>query len=273
MKTYLVFIFSLLFLLCVQSQAIIKGADADLVKSASSVYLEFEALDAACTGVIISSNLILTAGHCFDDQSKDMHSVDVSNSHRGSKSKKIHLAQNFSRHPLYIKPSSGGKKKGIDIQYDIAYMKTKENLLEKFAITEDQLPHLFTSVKPLVDQINKSTLAMVYGYGLNKKNQSKSDEKRELPVTVAYVSEINTVKATSTLAGQGMCEGDSGGGLFFDVDGQTYLAGILSGRRTDVPCGDPLSYAHYSIVSQSICWVLKDSGTPIPSGLADLKCD
>lgn len=264
------------------AHAIINGRNADKIKSASTVSIHFGSTESDCSGVIISEHLILTAGHCFDQQSQNLNSVGISNNTRASGSwKNLHLAQSFGRHPKYIKPSAGGKKNSTDIQYDFAYLKVTENLLKTFDISQEQLPRLFTQTSAMDTTLASSNLAMAYGYGLSKVstqmsfiNPPEDPVKRELQMTVTHNSNLNILVARSTEDRKGLCSGDSGGGLFMtSPEGQTYLAGIVSGIGAGAGCGSKESYGAYSIVTQHLCWVFQDSGSPVPPELSALNCN
>ncbi len=265
----------------VSAQAIINGRNPDKVKSASTVSIRVDGYGRTCSGVIISAHLVLTAGHCLDGVSKDSSKVDITNVvNAEGRWKTLHLASNYGRHPLYIEPTASGKKEAIDIQYDFSYLKISEDLLVTFGLTPQQLPRLFTQTADIDQMLIGSNSAMVYGYGMTERpkhgdlSPSKSDLKKELSMSVTHDSTINILMARSAEKNRGLCEGDSGGGLFLTAkDGQVYLAGIVSGIYAGAGCGSKESYGAYSIVSQHICWVLKDSTTPTPPELSSLQCN
>lgn len=252
--------------------AIVNASDADLNQSVSSVYLEFNNSEhASCTGVIVSENLILTAGHCFDSVDPKIKDIKISNNKHGtSKSKNIALAQAWARHPKYIEPKKGGRKEAVDIQYDIAFIKTKQNLLQTFGLTSEQLPKLFLNRDLVNVAINSNKQGMAYGYGMISLND-KSDEsyKKQLPVTLEIQNEINVIISRSQLPNQGLCQGDSGGGLFMNYEGSQYLVGILSGISAQGRCGSEKAYGAYSLLTEKMCWILQASELPTPT---DLKC-
>lgn len=267
-------------LVCLSSEAIVEGRNPDPYKSASTVFVSFDKTREQCTGVIISANLILTAGHCLDGLSKKTSKVQVTNAGSEKHAKKLNVVGPLGRHPLYKEPTAGGKKKAGDIQYDFAYIKVSENLLQTFGITESQLPSLFVQTADIDAQLAFSTQAMVYGYGLldapTAFNPSPAGGfKREMLSNVTHDTALNILMSRTAEKGKGICQGDSGGGLFMAAaDGQIFLAGILSGISTGTGgCGSEDSYGAYSMVSQHICWLLKDSATPVPPALTALKCD
>ena len=267
-------------MVCMSSEAIVEGRNPDPYKSASTVFVSFDKNRELCTGVIISANLILTAGHCLDGLSKKTRTVQITNAGSEKHAKKLHLAGPVGRHPLYKEPTVGGKKKVGDIQYDFAYIKVSENLLETFGITESQLPRLFAQITDIDAQLAFSSQAMAYGYGLLDAPTAFEPSpaggiKKEMLTNVTHDTALNILISRTAEKGKGICGGDSGGGLFMAAaNGQIFLAGILSGISTGTGgCGSEDSYGAYSIVSQHICWLLKDSATPVPPALAALKCD
>ena len=246
------------------AHAIINGSDADPVKSASSVFLSFpDRAETRCTGVIVNSHLILTAGHCFDDISAGMKSIKISNYSDGdSNLKNIELAKPWARHPLYIKPAANGEKKSLDIQNDIAYINTTNNLLEEFELAEKDLPKLFTNTEALTAALMSQPHGMAYGYGLttvgNNPRVERENKKKELPVSLVLDSELNVIIVRSRIEDRGLCKGDSGGGIYTELNGETYVVGILSG--VDGGCGTKDAYAAYSSISRNLCWISQDSG-------------
>lgn len=243
----------------INALAIIDGADADKYESASSVFINLKKNDTVCTGVIISENLILTAAHCFDGVDKNLKSLSISNHHNGDHNlKEISLVQPVAKHQLYIEPTKSGRKKAADIQYDIAYIKTNTNLIEKFELQENQIPKVFSNTHDLFELLKNQTSGIVYGYGVTQlKSKSNDALKKELPVTVNLNNEIQVLITESLIKKRGLCQGDSGGGLFIKHNNETYLIGILSGINSKGDCGSVESYGAYSIVSNHMHWIVQ----------------
>lgn len=258
-----------------QAIAIVDGQAPDLEKSASTVYIHSDVNDYSCTGVVIASHLVLTAGHCLDHISQSTRQIKISNSRSGLRNlKDVKLAMPVRQHPQYTRPARGGRKQSEEIQYDFAFLKTKDNLQEMFEITNEQLPKLFRSTADLRATLLENIQGMAYGYGKTQNDSGSTvvennADKRQLPMIVSYSSDNYLVARSAVLVSDGknkppkrkggVCQGDSGGGLFVTRGQDVYLAGVLSGIVVGEKCGDKDSWGGYAIASDSICWVMRES--------------
>lgn len=245
------------------SFAIMNGRDANLSQSASTVFIHIKNAERTCTAVIIHDHLLLTAAHCLDGDIRPKTTLYISNDANNDSTKTLFVLK-FAQLPKYTSSETKDLK---DIQYDFAFIVIKESLLETFKLDSHKLPLLTADENVLKKAIlNSDHKTMAYGYGVFNKS-SDEGQKKELQSKVIEVNtDINVIVTKSSEANVGICEGDSGGGLFVETENnEILLAGIVSGITAEKGCGTDSSRAWYSMVHKNICWVQKNSGIKINS--------
>lgn len=261
--------FSTLFIFTVlanlPAMAIMNGRDADLNKSVATIQIYPEKAVRRCTAVIVAPNLLFTAGHCTEGIQKQVIRVEASNKAEGSRNQVIRVMQ-WRTAPGY---TESDEKEPEDIQFDFAFMRTRDNLLEMFGLTAEQLPAVNSSVEDLKKILAQSKTFKAYGYG--RYSGSRDSRKKELNQSAEVVEDLKVIKTVSTETGAGVCEGDSGGGLFAEVNGKLVLLGNVSGIVSRKGCGSAESYAAYTWVHNHLCWVKKTSGIQVGKVLCDSK--
>jgi hypothetical protein len=255
--------------------AIMNGRNANRLNSAHSISIRFSlAAETAsysstvlttenCTAVIIARHLLLTAGHCLEGARSTM-SVQATN---GSSSRALRVLS-WKAAPGY-RPAIGGDqdgnhklKTGSDIQRDIAYIITKEDLVEVFRLQSSQVPNLLSEGSQLKPWLERSQYAGI-AYGFGDSSLFRSGAKKELNVKIEFDSSDESLITYSSEPGRGQCYGDSGGGLFIvrEAGQPSILVGILSG--ISIPengsCGR-INYAAYANISPHLCWIQRSSG-------------
>jgi secreted trypsin-like serine protease len=238
--------------------AIMNGRDADMNLSAATVSIALDEGIRECTGVIIAPHVIITAGHCTSGASQDFRAkISVSNSREKTDARNLRV-QSWGTAPGY---KDTDVKDLNQIQNDFAYILVSEDLLQTFHINPDQIPHLITSVELLNQSLaTSSEKAMAYGYG--DFSRSRGGIKKESNMRAQYDSANGFIKGTSLEDGVGICNGDSGGGLFLHAnDGSLWLFGVVSGILSGDGCGSKTSFAGYSPIFKNICWLQKQTRT------------
>lgn len=229
------------------------------------VQLTFNGDKEICTGTVIHPNIIVTAAHCiFEKSPESFSSVGVK---FGNGSSVTRVNARYQQAPGY---NSTWIRQG------------STNLLGKdvmIIVTQQSL----TSINPSLKLINfaetreeaisflRSGNEIVMGYGFGKspesdKTASTLGTKRMRVVNydfnskhAAFTSLADSKDVLKKTGGNGgQCQGDSGGGLYVERNGQIYTVGVLSGvggKRCakDQPTG-------YVDLSQHICWIQKASG-------------
>jgi hypothetical protein len=190
-------------------------------------------------------------------------SLDTSN---GNTSRTLHVIS-WQAAPGY-RPAVGGDeegnhqlKTGYDIQQDIAYMVTSEDLVDVFHLQASQVPNLLGSIDQVKEWLAASNgVGIAYGFG--DYSQWDWGKKKELQVRIQLQTVVQDFVTYSLELEKGQCHGDSGGGLFLErKPGQPdILIGILSG--ISIPNDDcaHIYNAVYANITPHICWIQSSSG-------------
>jgi V8-like Glu-specific endopeptidase len=223
--------------------------DYPYVVGVVSIYWEddgaggLEAWQSTCTGTVLSTNKILTAGHCTVDLPLGTTYViagrnDLEDDNGGY----VGAVASTWTHQLY------GGYNGAP-RYDVAVLTLKQ-----------PLPGAYTSI-PLMLQGDTSaevdmTAAEIVGYGITASGASDSGILRKAAVPIrddaTCTTGLGTPYDTATMVCAGdpvthvdTCGGDSGGPLIADVGGTPTQVGVTSWGPN--PCGD--NYGAYAQVS------------------------
>lgn len=246
----------LILLTCIQSFAVINGRTADANLSAATVRLTIKNTDGTenCSGVVVDPHLILTAGHCTEGADPN-DKMQITNDVNGRKTTTFRTSWKTAKGY-----TNSDKKSPNDIQYDFAYVKTSNDLVKELGIDPAQIPKVASSLEEMKAALSASGYeAIGYGYGIN---DSKGHEgvKKELKMRVTLFDDAYVIMGKSLEPSVGLCQGDSGGGIFARAEnGRPLLLGNLSGITATKPCGASDSFGSYSYVVKHICWVQQSS--------------
>lgn len=200
-----------------EGSAIIKGVPTSAMPNVVAVYARVPdaGFGALCTGEIISPTVVLTAAHC-------VHPDEVG---EGAVFK------------VFTKPDlTDGGTRGADFlavaetHFDPAWSPTNLTGGHDLAVVILAQP---TDIKPLpVNRVPltnalKGTTATLIGYGLDKHfSQDGAGVKRIAEVKLKSWSD--QFVSTGTLFGAGICNGDSGGPVLVDINGEPTIVGVNS---------------------------------------------
>lgn len=203
-----------------------------------------------CTGTLIAPQVVLTAAHCIVD---GVGGVDVYagvvRQNEANNNDRYAIAQAIP-HPNYNAFAWGNDPDGLAESNDIGIL-----LLDEPVSGVAPVPVLpFERVDSDMPGQTPVTLA---GFGIT--NQSGG------PTGVLYVTETPYVRrsATELLAGGNnlpdSCNGDSGGPVYLDVDGQRFVVGVTSraAASSQQNCGDG---GIYTLAPAFIDWLAQASG-------------
>lgn len=173
-----------------------------------------------CTGSLLTSNVVLTAGHCVPEVGAEYKEValyvifntDLNNMQRGD----IRLVVDHVIHTEYGKTGEQGED-----AHDLALVKFSGAMAPGYQLAK------FLDDETLLTAGKKVTLA---GYGLIETDgvNTKSDNKlRKVDVEIVEDFGKHEILLDQT-QGKGACHGDSGGPAFLEVNGTQYVWGVTS---------------------------------------------
>uniref|UniRef100_A0A182PZZ4 Peptidase S1 domain-containing protein n=1 Tax=Anopheles farauti TaxID=69004 RepID=A0A182PZZ4_9DIPT len=215
----------------------------------------------ACGGSILDQNMILTAAHCLVTSkgkiARERLLVQVGRSRLGLAGNRAqeHEAFELIVHPRYSTNS---------IDYDIALIRLATDITYTDYI---QPVCLWKEDDDQQTIVNK--LGTVIGFGFDETDQI-SETLREARIPVVSTNEClekNSGGFASRLTtrmfcagyrnGTGACNGDSGGGLFFNEGDTWYIRGIVSFTkpREDSNICDPKEYTVFMDVAKYLVWI------------------
>jgi len=161
-----------------------------------------------CTGTLITSTQVITAGHCFE-----IHPTFVAVSSGDAGSAVAVSATRIIVHPGYSNTSSAAFN-------DVAIINLQKGL------SAPTLP-ILTSFSPSAGDI-----VSIFGYGQDENGQFDGLNLKSGEMKLSAVS-VNHFSADFNGDGSNTCLGDSGGPLTFTRDGRTGLIGVTSTGTQD----------------------------------------
>uniref|UniRef100_A0A182NCN1 Peptidase S1 domain-containing protein n=1 Tax=Anopheles dirus TaxID=7168 RepID=A0A182NCN1_9DIPT len=220
-------------------------------------------LEYACGGSILDQRTVLTAAHCVTTPhgmiSLRLISVHVGQTHLREESEyiQVHGVQEVIVHPSFIVHS---------IPYDIALIKLTANIaLSKFV----QPVCLWTMDDQLESIVGKN--GTIIGFGLTERDVTSDHLKQALVSVVDPLSCIESDRAAfgtlltkEMFCGKGQpgvsaCNGDSGGGMFFEIGGKWFVRGLVSFTpvRAGTSLCDNLKHTAFTDVAKYSEWISK----------------
>uniref|UniRef100_A0A1Y9HEM4 Peptidase S1 domain-containing protein n=1 Tax=Anopheles funestus TaxID=62324 RepID=A0A1Y9HEM4_ANOFN len=217
----------------------------------------------ACGGVIVDENTVLTAAHCvyttngkipLNQITVNVGQIDLKEE---SEYKQTHNLSEMIVHPRYGLSS---------IVNDIALLKLSTNITMTKYVQPVCLWTMDSNQELIVGRNGT-----VVGFGLNERDVVSNQLKQALigvvdPLTcIASDRAVFGTHLTSDMycgkgqTGVSACNGDSGGGMFFEVGGKWFVRGLVSFTplRGNTGLCDPLKYTAYTDVAKHFEWIVR----------------
>nr|XP_040233895.2 uncharacterized protein LOC120956474 [Anopheles coluzzii] len=215
----------------------------------------------ACGGSILDETTILTASHCVSTLSgvisAALVTVHVGQIHLNQSSE---YTQTFEAREIIINP--GFSK--ASIIHDIALIKLRTNISMNRYVQPVCLWTMDSALELIVGRNGT-----IVGFGLSERDVVSEQLKQ---ATIGVVDPYTCIASDRVVYGTHLtlemfcgkgqngvsaCNGDSGGGMFFEVSGRWFVRGLVSftpARGSSGLC-DPLKYTVYTDVAKYVEWI------------------
>lgn len=199
----------------------------------------------SCSGALLSSMVVVTAGHCLLDQSGAISTgiyvsspgVNVSNFKNWINVKKVYLPEEYE----------GDRLGGFVNNSDLGFLLLTEPI-------EVKSPVSLASEKQIISLKANSSKLRVLGYG----NTTDAGQISDIPYyfdgsfNPQAQADVNQGSVSSTTAG--ICKGDSGGPVLYITPTKIVLVGVITGAQVSITCSkknsDGKYYGSFTIINR-----------------------
>ena len=180
--------------------------------------------NAPCSGTQISPSTVVTAGHCLlDSKNKVSSTIRVGNP--GSADKNTEASYKSWTLASYVQMSDTFIKTGFTRPDDIAFLKLSKpiKMTNRIRIaTPDEIEELLMTNNQL----------KIFGYGLLSDKGEYAGTPSSLVGTFGNIYSNSLNQFSVLTLNSRTCEGDSGGPIYLNIEGESILVGILNGSPT-----------------------------------------
>lgn len=215
------------------------------VRKTDAVHITYKA--AQCTASAIAPRILLTAAHCISPKAT-LYRLEVPT---GNGKVSIYKGIKAVIHPNYP------ERKDADLAMILLEVALPENI---------QIMKL-----PAIDKDLNLTTLIAAGFGRVNGKQSAPGFPGKLRATNLNVVEYSPTEATfetDQTNGKGICQGDSGGPGMLDIQGQTYVVGVVARTSYEPSADGDHDFCNHRGIYINVQFFMKDWILPTMTNLS-----
>jgi secreted trypsin-like serine protease len=222
--------------------------------AASAVVIDIENGKSMCTGTLITEHVVLTAAHCVLKSPDDPSMIPAEKLHLYFGNVVVQIKdpnpyQNYRAQAFAHKVVTFDEHPNKDYRdlHDLALIEFKESLPDGLK------PAALASPAQAHDPVLLSKEVLVVGFGISKNTYKPKGPEylRQVALNINGFEKHSIAELISPeFKPHALCSGDSGGPVYFNIDGRFYLWGVNS--KSDCE-----KYGYVTVASDYQDWILK----------------